>query len=339
MTDIFYLTVDRYHQYNPLLPPGRDNPGGGISDKTLAVLKAWRRFYRVGVSERIDHYPDAEILVVEPLWFKLRGGLHDDLQSPDLEEAIAAYESHGAPIKILDLSEFSFLKFPKQYRDRIIEASTVVTSNCPYQKQFYAQFGIETEHLCDPVDDTVLPSVQRPRTMSVVAFGRISTVKNSNKTIELFRALNQEPIETVYIGDAALWGDTVGVDKALEWEMQRVADVYYPNITMASLMETLSGIALAVFDSFHDSCSGSNITALMSGLRCFYGLHGCWRGRPGVGELNTVDDFVDALKTETDNFTTIPDPHADRDWVMQRYGINAFLNDWSNLLKALNYAE
>ena len=338
MTDIFYLTVDRYHQYNPMLPPGVNNPGGGISDKTLAALKAWRRFYRVGVSEKINDYPDANILVVEPLWFKLRGGLHDELQSPDLDEAIAQYESHGASIKIVYMSEFSFLKFPKPIRDRIIAASTVVTSNCDYQKQFCRQFGIETEQLCDPVDDTLLPAVQRPRTMSVVAFGRISTTKNSEKIIELFRALKDEPVETVYIGDSLLWGDSGGVDKALEWEMQRVADTYHPNMTMKSLMEHLSGYACAVFDSFHDSCSASNITALMSGVRCFYGLHGCWRGRPGVGPLDTVDDFVDALKTETDNFTTIPDARADRDWVMQRYSLNAFLNDWTNLLKALNYA-
>ena len=38
--DIFYLTVDRYHQYKPNVLPGIENPGGGISDKTLAVLKA-----------------------------------------------------------------------------------------------------------------------------------------------------------------------------------------------------------------------------------------------------------------------------------------------------------
>ena len=29
MTDIFYLTVDRYLEYNPTLPPGKDNPGAG----------------------------------------------------------------------------------------------------------------------------------------------------------------------------------------------------------------------------------------------------------------------------------------------------------------------
>ena len=28
--DIFYLTVDRYHQYKPNIAPGKDNPGGGI---------------------------------------------------------------------------------------------------------------------------------------------------------------------------------------------------------------------------------------------------------------------------------------------------------------------
>ena len=141
MTDIFYLTVDRYHEYNPTLPPGKDNPGGGISDKTAAVLKAWRRFYRVGVSERITDYPAANILVVEPLWFKLRGGLHDELRAPDIEEAVREYEQYDAEFKILYLSEFSFLKIPSVYRQRILDALTVATSNCAFQ--LYGKQGRE----------------------------------------------------------------------------------------------------------------------------------------------------------------------------------------------------
>lgn len=335
MMDIFYLTVDRYHQYKPHIPPGIENPGGGISDKTLAVLKAWRRFYQVGVSENVHNYPDAKILVVEPLWFKLRGNLRDPLWAPDMEEAVRAYESYDTAFKICYLSEFSFLKFPKRYRDRIIAASTVVTSNCAYQKAYFAQFGIKTSHLCDPVDDTQLPALALPRTMNVCAVGRISTTKNSQKIADLFQALKAYPIETVYIGDAGLWGDVNALDKSIELQIQQVADRYYPNQTLKTLMQQLNGYACGVFDSFHDSCSASNITALMSGVRCLYGRHGCWRERPGVHGLDTVDDFVEALKSETANFTVIPEGSAS--WAIKRYGLNAFLEDWSTLLQEIGY--
>ena len=38
--DIFYLTVDHYRQYKPNIVTGKDNLGGGLSDKTATVLKA-----------------------------------------------------------------------------------------------------------------------------------------------------------------------------------------------------------------------------------------------------------------------------------------------------------
>ena len=121
--------------------PAKTIPARGISDKTAAVLKAWRRFYRVGVSERITDYPAANILVVEPLWFKLRGGLHDELRAPDIEEAVREYEQYDAEFKILYLSEFSFLKIPSVYRQRILDALTVATSNCAFQ--LYGKQGRE----------------------------------------------------------------------------------------------------------------------------------------------------------------------------------------------------
>ena len=336
MTDIFYLTVGRYHEYNPTLPPGEDNPGGGISDKTAAVLKAWRRFYRVGVSERIADYPTANILVVEPLWFKLRGGLHDELQAPDMEEAVREYEQYDAEFKILYLSEFSFLKIPSVYRQRILDASIVVTSNCAFQQQFFAQLGIETKQLCDPVDVPFNIQLAPEKTVAVCALGRISTVKNSGKVIEIFQALKDLPIETVYIGDAALWGESAGEDKILEAEMRFVADKYYSNQPLTSLLKLLSGYSCAIFDSFHDSCSASNLAALMMGVRCFYGLHGCWRERPGVHQLDSAENFVDALKRETEDFSTIP--KSDAAWAVERYSLDAFLRDWSTLLAEIGYA-
>ena len=118
--------------------------------------------------------------------------------------------------------------------------------------------------------------------------------------------------------------------------MRFVADKYYNNQPLASLLKLLSGYSCAIFDSFHDSCSASNLAALMMGVRCFYGLHGCWRERPGVHQLDSVENFVDALKRETEDFSTIP--KSDAAWAVERYSLDAFLRDWSTLLAEIRYA-
>lgn len=328
---IFYLTVDRYHEYKINVPPGDKNPGGGISDKTICVLDAWRRYYDVGVGENIEASFDAEILVVEPLWFRLRGGLADLLKSPDLEEAVTAYENHPAKIKIVYTSEFAFIKLPKHYRDRIIGASSVVTTNCLYQKRFFEMLGVDSIQLCDPVDELVFDNSDISKTLSVVAMGKIAPYKNSQKVIEIFNRLGEYPIQRVYIGGSSLWGDTRQEDMKIENEMKAAVDVYHPNLAQRSLAYALAPMACGILDTIHDSCSASNIMMCMNGILCFYGLHGTWEGRPGVGKLNTIQDFVDAIAKKTSNFTILPDcndAYNARWWALENYSQQAFLEDW-----------
>ena len=332
---VFYLTVDRFHEYQADLPPGNKNPGGGIADKTLFVLDAWRCFYDVGVGENIEDSFDAEILVVEPLWFRLRGGLTGLLEAPNLEEAVTAYEQHPAKTKVVYCSEFGFIKLPKEFRDRIIEASSVVTTNCDYQENIFRMFDIETERLCDPIDESIFHT-EGPKALSVMAMGKIGPDKNSEKVIEIFRKLGEYDVQRIYIGDASLWGPAGRLGKRLQREMQSVVDVYYPNLAQKPLSDAIAPIACGVMDTFHDSCAASNIIMCMGGVMCFYGLHGTWEGRPGVGGLDTVGDFVAAIHDATDGFKEIPAPahfQAARDWAVNNYSQQQFLKEWGGIRK------
>ena len=334
--NIFYLTVDRYHEANLDEPPGIKNPGGGIVGKTHYVLDAWRKFYDVGVGENIEESYDTEILVVEPLWFRMRGGLADEITTPDLEESVMAYEQHPARTKILYCSELAFVKFPEVFRNRIIDASSAVTTNCPFQKKLFHMFGIESVQLCDPIDESIFCN-DTPKTLSVCAMGKIASFKNSHKIIDIFERLKEYPsIQTVYIGDATLWGDTPWRDEGLQNRMESVSDVYYPNLPDKLLSQALSPIACGIMDTFHDSCAASNIIMCMKSILCFYGLHGAWTGRPGVGGLDTVDDFVYAISDATEGFTAVPDVrHGDegRQWAMENYSKSQFLEDWAEVRK------
>ena len=157
--------------------------------------------------------------------------------------------------------------------------------------------------------------------------------------MEIFRALKAHPIQTVYIGGAALWGDARWQDKAIEREMRVVVDEFHGSLAQVPLSRAIASMACGLFDSFHDSCSASNLEALMGGVRCFYGLHGCWEHRPGVHGLNTVQEFVDALAQETDGFTRGPDENhaaAARAWALENYSQHRFLDDWMGVLQYAN---
>ena len=338
--DLVYWTVGRYVNYDPLKPPGVLNPGGGFPTKTAMLREVWNDFYRTGITEHPAAYPEASILVVEPIWFRLRGSDLGDLYTPDLEMAVSEYEKYSAKIKIVYATEFAFMKLPRAYRDRIVGCSSVVTSCCPYQRGLFDMLGIPTSPLCDPISDVWFYHPEIQKELSVFGMSHISSNKNSQKVVEVFQALRDKPIKKVYIGDAALWGrrNMNREGKRLEKEIRKVADVFYESVPPVELGQILGGLSLGIFDTFHDTASFSNIESLMSGAVCLYGLHGAWEGRPGFHNLDTVDDFVGCLARLTDDFTCLPaKEYVDqaRAWAVENHGVYRFREDWSKLLNIL----
>ena len=336
MVKLFYATPNGYANFQHDVPSGRGNPGGGMPMKTLAVTEAWGGFYDVVVGENVMDYHDADILVIEPLWFRLRGDYSPGMYVPDLDEAVEQYETHPASIKVMYASELSFVKLPLAYRSRIIEASTVVTTNCHFQRGVFEMLGIETVQLTDPVRESVFYSANENRELAVFAMGRISTVKNSLKIAEIFQVLRDKPIKTVYIGSAALWGSPSNKDERIERKIGLAADECYSGLSSLGIGRLLAKMSCGIFDTFHDSASTSNMESMMAGVYCFFGLHETWRGRPGVHDLDTVDDFVGALADATGDFTRTPDKIHYKEsslWALENYSQEQFLDDWSVILR------
>lgn len=330
---LLYLTLDRYIDYDQFKPVSRTNNGGGMGAKTASAVNAWSRFYPVKASQEIEDGHD--ILVVEPLWFRLRGGM-GRLTTPDIEEAINAYKANDASIKIVYTSETSLMKLNASQRDEIVNHADCVTANCLFQQKQFEMFGITTQYLSDNTPEELYYFPSARKTLSVVAMGRISTAKNSQKVADIFKALAGKGIERVYIGSASLWGDAAQEDAMIEKDIMANCDRFHYNIPGIQVGRILSEMACGIFDPFHDCSSTSNSQALMAGILCFYGLHGLWKERPGVHNLDSVSEFVDAIERCTDGFKKPPAQPTRKqieDWAINDCGNNSFLRQWEGVLK------
>ena len=143
---LLYLTLNRYIDYDQFQPVSQTNNGGGMGGKTASAVNAWSRFYPVKASQQIEN--GHNILVVEPLWFRLRGGM-GHLSAPNIDRAIEAYKANDAPIKIVYTSETSLIKLNAAQRYEIVKNSDCITANCLFQQKQFEMLGIPTQYLCD----------------------------------------------------------------------------------------------------------------------------------------------------------------------------------------------
>lgn len=332
---LFYLTLDRYSKYKPDEPVSEKNPGGGMGPKTLSVIDVWQGFYDVSVAQEL--HGNAEILVVEPLWFLLRGGA-GDLATPDIDKSIEEYKNYPARVKVVYTSELAFLKLRKSHREEIMKASTVVTTNCHFQKMLFEMFNVPTMPLCDVIDPINYYRPKQKKRLAVMAMGRISIDKNSQKIVEIFKALSGK-IERVYFGGAGLWGYSQAEDTFIESELKAHCDTFFNNVPQYEVSNELIGVAMGIFDPFHDCASTSNLQSLMAGLYNFYGLHGLWTERPGHHNLRTVSDFVEAIEASTDGFKSLPSSQFRKEsesWALEHTSPDCFLNEWQDIIRYAN---
>lgn len=324
-----YLVPDRFGMYKINVVPSHRNPGGGMGVKVQRAIEVWESFYDVKVTEILDSSLD--FVVVDPLWFKWLGRY--ELHSRDYDEVVGRYEDFSG-VKILYSTELALLEIPVQYRERIVRASTVVTTPCEWLSGLYRMQNIPSVRLCDPVPESIFYNPSISKTLSVVAMSRISMDKNSEVVLEIFKALEGKPITRIYIGGADLWGGENSADSELECEIRRYCDEFYHNLAQPEIARKLATIGCAIFDTFHDTASESNLEACMSGITSFYGGHGLWDERPGVKGLERVDEFVKAIGDVTNNFTVPPSDtyrKESEEWALSHCSYKQFLKEWKDI--------
>lgn len=325
---LHYLIPDRFGKYDLDKRPSADHPGGGLATKARRAIEAWNLFYDAEATEEL--YPYLTTVIVDPSWFRWRG------DSKEIEDCVLEYERHPATTKILYSTEISLLEIDVSLRNRIVEASSVVTTPCEWLRSMYQTQNIESVHLCDPVPEEVFYNPNSAKTVSVVGMSRISTEKNSEMVLEVFKQLEGKQIERIYIGSADLWGSKDKIDSDLEHQIRNNCDTFHRNLSQPELAKKLESIGCGIFDTYHETGSESNLEASMAGVISFYGTHGLWDERPGIKGLYTVDGFVEAIAQETNNFRRPPlKSHRQKaeQWALDNCSYDQFLTEWKEVRK------
>lgn len=306
----------------------RDESGvsGGMRVKTSSVVQAVQKVYHITMSDKLEDLTD-KIMLVEPLSIQMH---HDP------ESALAQLEDHPAK-KILACSELAMLRIKGSYRDRLLKMSNVVTASCEYLMKILTALGANNVLVFNDAVDCELFKPKRKHKY-IVCTGLISTYKNSEFIVDLFKRLWDEKknYKTVYIGGANLWGNATKKDFELEAEIKSYSDIFLENVSVNVVAKWLSKAAIYVNDTIHDVFSQSHAEALMSGCLMVCGCHPIYQERPGIHGLVGVDEFMDVLNKETDKFDRLPDvPSSHRDWAVANLSGDAFLSRLQEVLRVL----
>ena len=299
-------------------PPG----GGGIMSKYLNVRKALpEATYTTTLSD--VHTP---VAIIEPLTFWGLDGIGEECRYEEKRDALAEY----AGVKLLWAEEQEVLRWWGGPRKEILERVHGVLACNQYQAQLLKSVcDVPIRVLYTPIDENLY--VAREKKPRVVAVGKIGLQKNSDTLIELFRLLKGQ-VETVYVGNAGLWGHyTYKSDVELERELASVVDVYVKSATAAETAaivgESLCYVNLSVYDV---GCL-SYLEAAMSGCWCF-----CWDYHLMFDEYEhcqRVTDIEDTALQIIDRVTGDCVPcDALRDEIYQKHSYPAFRNQLQNVV-------
>lgn len=326
MSILTYLVPKRLSTYNPSCPPGPRNPGGGAATKVHRVKSVLSAYYDVRFADSLSTSDQSSILLLDPILLAF---------AKNKAELIDLYESHPGLLKVLSCTDQSIIEISQEERERVCSISDIVISSSAFQGTQLANLNIDSLVVTDPVPDIFFAPSKEPG-LRVIAIGQISSIKNSQTVIEIYRILTEKGIRTAYCGGAALWGKASSESLFLERSLRSVTDDFYNNISEFELMRELQKSSIGLFCSYHDTGSESNLEWCATGRWSFYGGHGLWEERPGEHGLNSVEDFCDAILDYSSEGLNLPsdrDRRESHNWAVANCSFSAFLEKWQEVVK------
>ena len=295
--------------FDPMLPPGPGNSGGGVSIKyaRCATIPGELKF------ERITTIPEvtADTVWADWLWFT-PAYLSDEPDSRN--ERIREFLSLDVKFKGISGTELNVVTWGHNYRRMVIngvdnlKGVDCITHVNNYQKLMYRYCGItNSKFLADLVNEYLFyPSRKENR---LVCMGQIGWHKRSRLVIELFKKLKGSGIETCYLGGSKMWGNAGNAEyNALHEELETVADTFVENATEIQCAYWVNHSKYYAHVAWHDVSPISQRENMMAGNVTFALTH------PSMKEVtpytyDTVPQLADAIiayhqKTDPSQFTS-----------------------------------
>lgn len=297
MPHISFIVHSKFFDFTPTTKPSEVTPGGGINSKVWNVNRVATD---IKVTNTIDNVSTAYL--IEPLWF--HESLEDD--SDVFETRVKMLEDVKQP-RILWCEEQEFLRWTGNQQQSVLGVTDGIFVCNGYLQQLIQEFvnHYDTKILRTPIDEQWFCPKEKRNELIVV--GQISHEKNTNGIIELFKALpdmelrdNREPLKTVYIGNAELWGSSHYANRMLQDELCGVADEVILSADRYQVASRLSHAWAYVNMAYYDVGCLSFLEAALSGCKCF-----CWRYHPMFDEYQCAvrfgpDGDDDVLSNVTD---------------------------------------
>ena len=325
---IDYLVPQFFLNFDAKSQAGIKNPSGGMRTKIRSVQKAMTGL-QMYTHTRVDTLK-SKFVLVEPLFF--RENLPDQPKEGPLGSLEKLDDYHG--VKILYCSEKELLRMKGEFREKLLEVFDVVTYNCEYQARLWEAIGIkDVKLLADPIDCELFRPLSKE--FQVVSTGWISSDKNSEFIRDLYRALHETKLKTVYVGGNTLWGFNRKSNMRLEHDIRSLTDIFVENAPQDKLAKYVGEAAFFVGNTMHDTFSGCHAESVAAGCISVCGGHPLYSERFGFYVEPGVDATMEKLSKLTNGFADMPDKklfESSRRWALNNVGFDAFNKQLAKIL-------
>lgn len=330
--ELTLLVPDTAARYSLERPPGLRNPGGGVGIKYARMEQMLSQAYHVQRTSQLE-LVDTDFVIVEPLWFSW---IEDARTTPAaIDTRLKAFLERMFRNILVCGSEHELYLWPYRRKQDLMTAAHWITHNSTYQRHLFQAAGIPNSRpLSDPVPEHVFyPSIKQNR---IYAASHISWQKNTKALIELYRALQDTDIETVYAGSAQTWGDdpsevTLTDRYRLEAELREVTDIFLGDVPPHTVAYYGNAAQHHIQVAHHDTCCQNQQEAALAGATLWGLNHPINTERP-VNQFQNIDTLAAALIEQ--NACPPKVNTTVRDYALKHFSYSAVLAQFHEIIRS-----
>lgn len=254
-----FLTLENYAGYDLEKLPSENPQGGGMSMKWARIEALCNHYFidyelntaHDGISDDAGLVMDVDY--VYHLW--RTGGF----------EAFMDWLVNRQSRTVLMCTTRMALRMPKNVLVGVVNECSAVGSSCKFVQRLLRYHGVSSQLFVDPILDSYSENaVGVERENRVIATGQISWFKNTRQVIDVFTALKDSPIRTMYVGGAGFWSNHFVNDSSMsmQHELERICDEYIEEATESEFAKLLYGSRFGLWCAWHD-CSAYSLFEMM----------------------------------------------------------------------------